>query len=521
MLCIVLYSFAQPALQWQKSYGGTYVEAANAIRPTSDGGYIVAAFTTSNDGDVTGFHGGDGNAGTGNSDGWVFKLDGSGNFSWGTCLGGLWIDNASDVRQTSDDGYVVFGNGNCGVCPYLFYLYKLDGSGNILWMKTYGGIQEYGASVRQTADGGYFMFGTSYSNSGDVTGHHGSTSKSDYWVVRTDTAGNLLWEKSYGGSENETAAAMYPTTDGGYILTGHSQSNDGDVTGHHGDTCSFYGYCNDIWLVKIDSLGTMQWEKSLGGTDDDEAADIIQTGDGGFILAGSVKSDDGDVSGIHPGPVVPTDDYWLVKLNESGDITWQKALGGTFDDQARTVAIASDGYVITGSALSMDGDISDPLGDFDIWLAKTDLDGNLQWEKSLGGSNYDSGNSILVTDDQSVVVAGGVFSTDGNITESFGSEDVWIFKTDPMSSGIEEASSGMRFSIYPNPAGKMIYVDDRGQQGGVLRIEDITGRECISEIIAPGNSTTSIDIAALKTGIYLVTLMRNDGSFQVQKLIRK
>jgi len=295
-------SFAQaPAIQWQKSYGGTYTDIATVIRQTTDGGYIVAGSTNSDDVDVTGLNGGASNAGTGNSDMWVIRLNASGGFKWGKCLGGGWIDGATDVRQTTDGGFAVAGWGNCGVCPYAYYLYKLDSSGALLWYKSYGGnTYEEAASMQQTKDGGFILAGTSSSTNGQVTGHHGDSTTTDYWVVKTDTAGNIQWQKSYGGSLNETAASVSQTKDGGYIISGYSQSDDGDVTGHHGTPCSFTGYCNDIWIVKIDSTGTIQWQKSLGGTDEDEAADVHQTADGGYIVAGSVKSDDGDVTGTIP-----------------------------------------------------------------------------------------------------------------------------------------------------------------------------------------------------------------------------
>mgnify|MGYP003335654201 CR=1 FL=1 len=249
-------SFAQPTIQWQKCLGGTGDETASSVQQTSDGGYIVAGESWSNDGNVTGNH---------------------------------------DTTGTNCDYWVV----------------KLDGSGNLQWQKSFGGIDyDSGGYIQQTSDGGFILAGQSLSNDGDVSNHHGFSGSGDYWIVKLDVIGNIQWEKSLGGYDNEGATEIKLTIDGGYIITGFSYSVDGDVTGNHGS--------QDYWIVKLDGSGNIQWQKCLGGTYDDFAQSIQQTSDGGYVIAGETNSNDGDVTGNHG-----QFDSWVVKLDGNGNLQWQ------------------------------------------------------------------------------------------------------------------------------------------------------------------------------------------------------
>jgi hypothetical protein len=214
-------------------------------------------------------------------------------------------------------------------------------SPSILWQKSYGGVGNDGASqVIQTTDGGHIVIGSSYSNSVDVTGHHGDSSTSDYWVTKINSAGALLWQKSYGGIGNENGSGIIQTSDGGYILVGSSNSTNGDVTGNHGGI--------DIWVVKIDTVGNIQWEQSYGGSSDDDANSIIQTYDGGFLIGGRTTSNDGDVTLNHGGG-----DYWIVKINSAGVIQWQKSYGGSANDWAYYAIQNNDHSYLIGGGLSL------------------------------------------------------------------------------------------------------------------------------------------------------------------------
>ncbi|MDD4248563.1 MAG: PKD domain-containing protein, partial [Methanosarcina sp.] len=399
-----------------KSLGGSGGEYAQSIQQTSDGGYIVAGDSNSNDGNVTGNHGG--------SDYWVVKLDTTGNIVWQKSLGGSSYDNAYSIQQTSDGGYIVAGEsnsndgdvtGNHGGFDY--WVVKLDTTGNIVWQKSLGGSGgELAESIQQTSDGGYIVAGYSRSTDGDVTGNHGGY---DYWVVKLDTTGNIVWQKSLGGSDHDYAYSIQQTSDGGYIVAGDSRSNDGDVTGNHG------GY--DSWVVKLDTTGNIVWQKCLGGSISDNAYSIQQTSDGGYIVAGYSGSTDGDVTGNHG-----EFDYWVVKLDTTGNIVWQKSLGGSDDEYAESIQQTSDGgYIVAGESNSNDGDVTGNHGESDYWVVKLDTTGNIVWQKSLGGSDWDDAYSIQQTSDGGYIVAGESDSNDGDVTGNHGGYDYWVVKFAP------------------------------------------------------------------------------------------
>jgi uncharacterized repeat protein (TIGR01451 family) len=342
---------------------------------------------------------------------------------WQKSLGGSSNEQAESIQQTADGGYIIGGwssstdgdlTGNNGTVD--FWVVKQDASGNITWQKSLGGFNfDKAYSIQQTTDGGFIVAGYSDSNDGDVTGNNGSF---DYWVVKLDGAGNITWQKSLGGSADDQARSIQQTTDGGYIVAGYSNSNDGDVTGNNGDY--------DCWVVKLDTAGNTTWQKSLGGSAGDQAHSIQQTTDGGYIIAGHSSSNDGDVTGNNG-----EGDYWVVKLGASGNITWQKSLGGTLNDGASSIQqTTNDGYIVAGSSLSNDGDVTGNDGDRDYWIVKLDAIGNIAWQKSLGGTLGERAQSIKQTTDGGYVVAGVTESNDGDVSVSFGGDDYWVVKLD-------------------------------------------------------------------------------------------
>jgi Secretion system C-terminal sorting domain len=354
-------------IQWQKSLGGNGTDIAFSVRQTADGGYIAAGQSDSNDGDVSGNHGG--------YDYWVIKLNSTGNIQWQKSLGGSYTEGAASVQQTVDGGYILAGGspsidgdvtGNHGITD--FWIVKLDTAGNIQWQESLGGSgndrTDYDQSIYQTADSGYIVAGYSNSNDGDVSGNHGGY---DYWIVKLNSNGNIQWQKSFGGSNDDLATSIKQTTDGGYIVAGYSNSNDGDVSGNHGGNW-------DEWVVKLDASGNMQWQKCLGGTHDEIPTSVQQTTDGGYVVAGISTSNDGDVSGNHSS----YNDCWVVKLNTLGNIEWQKCLGGTYDEGAASIQQAADGgYVVVGTTSSNDGDVSGnhaTYGTEDFWIVKLSAD---------------------------------------------------------------------------------------------------------------------------------------------------
>lgn len=285
------------------------------------------------------------------------------------------------------------------------------------WKTCLGGNErDYIKSIQQTKDGGYIGCGHSYSDDGDIDTNKG---RSDFWVVKLSETGEIDWQKSFGGSLDDQANSIVQTTDGGYIVAGSSDSIDGDIIDNHGNL--------DVWILKLDASGQIQWQKNFGGSGDDQANSIQQTIDDGYIIAGWSKSYDGDVSFLHGGW-----DYWVIKLDNSGHIQWEKSMGGSSTDQANSVEQTSDGgYIITGWTISSDGDISLNHTSSDYWVVKLDGIGDFEWEKSLGGTSIDQGNSIQQTLDGGYIVAGYSYSHDWGITDNHGRSDYLLVKLSP------------------------------------------------------------------------------------------
>jgi len=478
-------------LQWQKSLGGTNDEFATLIQNTNDGGYIVTGVTESGDGDVSGYHS--------NYDIWVAKLNDTGGLQWQRCLGGSGYDDAPTIEQTTDSGYIIAGysastngdatgNGNHG--SYDYWIIKLSSTGTIQWQKAYGGSGEDDVNtVKQTADGGYIVAGSLESNDGEVTGNHGMY---DGWVVKLDDTGAIQWQKTLGGSDMDFIYAATQTTDGGYIAGGFTKSTDGDVTNALG--------AYDYWVVKLSSAGAIQWQKSYGGTSDDEAYYIMQTSDGGYALTGSSTSIDGDVTGNHG-----SEDYWIVKLDDTGAIQWQKSLGGSGEEQSYYMTQTTDGgYAISGKSNSHDGDISVTYGGDDYWVVKLSSTGGLQWEASLGGSDDDVAASLQQTPDGGLIVAGFSSSHDSDVTASLGGVDFWIAKMGAVTGVAAVSALAPVINIYPNPAHDVINISSK--ENITTELTDVAGR-----VVLPLSSKTQLNIAALPAGSYLFNVYDTKG----------
>jgi gliding motility-associated-like protein len=321
-------------IQWQKSFGGSKNEYAVGIEIAADGGYLLAAYTESDNGDVSGYYN--------NRDCWVIKTDNTGNIQWQKIVGGNNYDQTSGIRATPDGGCImvaltesVDGDvlSNHGRRDYL--VAKLNSSGAIDWVKTLGGsAMDEALAVDLTQDGGYIIAGRTGSNDGDVSGNHQSVGVfADSWIVKLSSSGNLLWQKCYGGSFNETAYAIRATMDGGYVIAGEAESADGDLTCNNG--------VSDLWVIKISSNGTLQWQKAMGGNYFDYGAGIEQLQDGSYIIAGNTCSN--TIPGYHITNSTngTCSDFWIIKLAADGivpapNLTIEPASGAVCIGTAQT-----------------------------------------------------------------------------------------------------------------------------------------------------------------------------------------
>jgi uncharacterized delta-60 repeat protein len=373
--CPRLYSSPNPmsATSFAKTYGGPDWYAAYSVRQTTDGGYVVA--------------GGKASLSTGYEDIFLIKTDANGNRIWAKTYVGIYWDYASSVQQTSDGGYIVAGvTGSFGAGWDDIFLIKTDANGNVSWAKTYGGTDyDRAYSVQQTSDGGYIVAG--YTDSFGAGGW-------DIFLIKTDASGNISWAKTYGGTYSDRAYSVQQTSDGGYIVAG--------------GTRSFGAGGWDIFLIKTDANGNISWAKTYGGTYDDYAYSVQQTSDGGYIVAGYTISFGAGNS-----------DVFLIKTDANGNIIWAKTYGGIYTDSATSVQQTSDGgYIAAGYTESFGA------GNGDFFLIKTDANGNISWAKTYGGTYDDYAYSVQQTSDGGYIVAGW--------TNSFGAGyfDIFLIKTD-------------------------------------------------------------------------------------------
>jgi len=351
------YAFNPPPMKWNKTYGGDSPEMAYSAQQTNDYGYVIAGYTSS-----FGAHG---------TDFWLVKTDPNGNTQWNRTYGGLSGDEAYSVKQTNDGGYILAGNTNSFSIGFSdFWLVKTNSDGEMVWNKTYGGIRwDIAYSVQETIDGGYIAAGS--------TNSFGSGYE-DFYLVKTDANGIMQWNKTYGGLYDDIAYSIQQTSDGKYVVCGY--------------TSSFGAGYEDFWLLKIDSVGNVEWNKTYGGENSEFSYCVQQTSDNGYIIAGSTYSLETEF------------DIYLVKTDSSGNMQWNKTYGGSLDEEAYAVQQTSDGgYILAG--------FTDSFSDNrDIWLIKTDPSGNIEWSQAYGGAEKDEAYAIQQTSDGGYTIAGTTYS---------------------------------------------------------------------------------------------------------------
>ena len=402
--------------------GGSKNESAQAVVNTTDGGYAILGHSQSMDGDVT-------NKSNESYDYWVLKFDTTNQLQWQKTYGGNDDDRGTDIIQTTDGGYAVIGKSKSGDLDVSenagyddFWMIKLDGNGSILWEYSFGYAgSDVPYSVIQTNDNGYLVSGvldvTASNGQGDrVSSSQRRHAGGDYWVIKLNANGIKEWSNYYGGSFTDTAYDAIQTEDNGYIIVGSSDSNDVDVANNKGSY--------DFWVIKISNTGDLVWEKSFGGSEIDEARAISNTADGNYLVVGDTRSANIDVSQNRGAA-----DLWMIKINSEGSLIWEKTLGGTSFDVGRSVSKTQDnGFLIAGSSRSSDGDLRNNKGQNDALILKINSSGDLEWQKTIGGSEVDFFYGAAELTDGSVLAIGDTNSSNGDITENKGFTDLLILK---------------------------------------------------------------------------------------------
>jgi len=345
--------------QWVKNFGGSAADNGSAVVTTSDGGYIIAGTTLSSDGDIP--------SNEGNSDLVILKLDASGNRSWVKTYGGSQLEETTSIISTPDGGYLLLARttstdgiatGNHGGSDIL--LMKLNGSGEKQWVKLLGGsLNELPGQILATADGGYMLCGSSESKDGDISNNKGGF---DYLLMKLDASANKVWDKTYGGSGADYARGLAVPYNNEYVLTGNTNSTDGDVDTYHGGA-------SDIWVVFTGASGVKLWDKTFGGPKEDYSSSIAPGTDGRFIVAGFSNSKEGETSNNKGGY-----DLLFLNLTINGSNLAPSSFGGAMSDQsAAIIQVDNRTYVVAGHSASTDGDFSGNHGNDDAFIMKLGL----------------------------------------------------------------------------------------------------------------------------------------------------
>jgi parallel beta-helix repeat protein len=436
---------SSPATEWNHTYGGTYNDDGHSVVETSDGGYAIAGAISS--------------YGAGGYDVWLVKTDSAGIAEWNQTYGGTSEDAGWSVVETSDGGYAIAGYTiSFGSGGYDLWLIKTDAYGNEQWNQSFGGTNDdVGYSVVETSDGGFA-----------ITGHTLSfgAGEADAWLVKTDAYGNEQWNQTYGGNSIEVGWSVVETSDGGFAIAG--------LTWSYG--AGGYG---DVWLVKTDSAGIAEWNQTYGGMSSDVGYSMVETSDGGFAITGYTSSYG---AGYY--------DAWLVKTDANGNEQWNQTYGGPEADAGVSVVETSDGgFAIAGATRSY------TAGMEDFWLVKTDVNGDLQWNKTYGGPYLDEGVSVVETSD-------GGFAITGR-TQSFGAggSDVWLIKVSAsgtpsvhnVNTGISYFSIQEAIDATATLNGHTIFVEERVYYETVTIDKSITlVGESRENTIIDGNFTSDV-----------------------------
>lgn len=558
LLIILIYAGglqAQLNIEWQKCYGGTKAESLeNEVLQTSDGGFILPVYSKSNDGDIIGNNGG--------KDICLLKLDKYGKIQWQKSYGGTQNEYLNSLIQTSDGGYIFSANNgnlssvsteNTGsTVNQNDWIVKLDASGSILWQKFF----DVGNEIAETADKGYIVSvfidttiiqnnTTTYSKvnkirkinqQGEIEwqkniegskivkttdGNYCICSESNwskdadirYWKINEQ--GDILWERKIGGSGTDFARDVQQTSDGGCVITGVTFSNDGDVAGNHGN--------GDIWMVKINSSGNIEWQRCIGGSKlDENDLSVLPTNDGGYMITTVAYSVDGDFIGANGSD---NGDIWIAKMNKFGIIEWKKCMGGSGEDAPDAILKSlNGGYFISGITNSNDGNVSGfKGGEFDFWIAEINSIGELLWQKCLGGSGvdyFDNRSKLSLTPDGDIMLIGVTDSNDKDVTGNHGESDIWVVKLtskNVTNSLTEISNSKEKLTIYPNPANNKLTIQFN-QPIFKITLIDILGNLVYTN--DSGNKEYYIP-ENLQSGSYMLEILTSQGILHENIFINK
>ncbi|MEX1001795.1 MAG: T9SS type A sorting domain-containing protein [Crocinitomicaceae bacterium] len=493
----------------QNTIGGDQLDNVTSNVVNTDGSVLLLGES------LSGISGDKTTATFGMSDIWLVKLNSDLSISWQASYGGSDNDSEGKIISLQDGNFLiacssesaVSGNKTVGTNGgHDFWLIKIDNNGTILWQQTYGGTgEERLVSICEGTDGSIYMVGRSDSGvSGDKT--EASYGLTDYWLVKTTDTGDIIWDKAYGGSQSEEPGGMVIDENGDLIISGHSNSNTSGTK-----TEDSYG-SEDYWLVKADSSGTPIWDRCYGGDDFDADCNVLTSQNSYYISGVSLSG----VSGLKTEPNYGITDIWILKLDYSGSLIWQKSIGGNLSESVGMPTFTGDGQVlIPGSSFSdISGTKTEPnVGDLDYWLTSLDTSGTVLWDKNIGGTLWESCSGIFERNDNEYILFG---SSSSNISgdkdeNSNGSNDFWVVT---LSSDLGYLGvSPPTVLIYPNPSsGHFSFSQDVDN----VAVYDTQGRMVHLET----EKAISLNLTNLSPGIYTVQFLFKGKVFSDRLIIK-
>tara|TARA_R110000782_G_scaffold151398_6_gene244076 strand:- start:686 stop:2029 length:1344 start_codon:yes stop_codon:yes gene_type:complete len=383
-------------------------------------------------------------------------------------FGGSRNESAQAIVKTTDGGFAILGytesiNGDISTKTEEendYWFLKFDENSNLQWNKTYGGSKDdIGQSLAQTSDGGFILTGYSMSSDGDASKNEGFH---DNWILKLDAQGNLEWQSSYGFSGHDHSYDILEASQGGYFFTGFLDITSARADGNteKGNSLTSHGV-GEFWGTKIDEEGSVQWRGYFGGTNNDRAHGVVQTNDGGFVMAGFTESDDFDISNTNG-----SYDFWVVKVDSFGNLIWEQSFGGEGIEVSYDIAKTRDnGFVVVGNTFSTNGDILLNHGESDMWMIKLDEEGNLIWEQTYGGSQFDLAQAVVQSKDGGFLITGNSKSDDKDSSLNNGENDIWLVKTNAFGDLVWEKSFGgsgldFGFDLLENTDGSILIVGE-------------------------------------------------------------
>ena len=527
--CALLSAGALQAqdILWEKSYGGKHSEYLFDAQPTPDYGFILAGSSLSKKtGNKT-------EEAAGDLDYWLWKMDEKGELDWQKSFGGAGADLLQAVRLTPDGGFILAGTSESakglqkkedGYGKEDFWIIKLNAKGAEQWQRTIGGSgQELLQSIAPTPDGGYIIGGSSSSPRSEklAAGQPDAYGKSvagfgnlDYWVVKLDSEGKIEWQKAFGGQYADQLRSIVPVRGGGYLLAGSSNSPE---SGNKSEKC--YGQ-SDYWVVKLDTKGELEWQKVYGGEGDDQLQAALQSVDGNFLLAGSSAS---GTTGNKNASNGKGTDFWLLKIDPSGEVLWQKTYDIGKADLLTSLEESRDGSLLLGGHAQSETYSTkkkDKEGINDYIAIKTDPQGEEQWTQTVGSGGEDILRKAVETRDGDYLLAGtsmGAVSRDRYTGQ--GRNDFWVVKLKDKRKKEEKKNP---IEAYPNPTLHYSNVIVGYEfEKGTATVYDLSGRQL--QHFEIHDRTVPVDLGGMPEGIYIVEIRTNvqEDSVKIVKAINK